>query len=149
MDYVTRQFIVLTKKLRKEFRAALDTLHNDFTRLTDRLDNFKDAVDAHWKADEKSQKANHPVTVTDLRTQIPIRVQTEAHRSKIETAWRVIKGALETAGIIAAVTYAWVAYKTNGRKQSTRLIFRPDKLSCLAKPLMRPVNNLDSNSDPT
>ncbi len=110
MDFVTRQFVVLTKKLRKEFRKFLATIHNDLTRLTDVFKNLKNTVNAQQHAEEKRPDIP-PIAIAELRTQIPIRVQTETKRSKIETIWREIKGALETAGIFAAIIYAMVAYQ--------------------------------------
>jgi hypothetical protein len=44
MDYVTRQFIVLTKKLRKEIRQGLQILHGDLQKHTESINI---ATDAH------------------------------------------------------------------------------------------------------
>lgn len=123
MDYVTRQFINLAKKLRDEFRKARETLHNDLSRLADGLKNLKDAANTHWQTDEKRYDAN-PVTVAELRTQIPIRVQTKAQRSKAEAIWRVFKGALETVGIVAVCLYTVVAYQQMARGYGRDQFFR-------------------------
>ena len=129
MDYVTRQFINLAKKLRDEFRKARETLHDDLSRLADGLKNLKDAASTHWQANEKRYDAN-PVTVAELRTQIPIRVQTKAQRSKAETIWRVFKGALETVGIVAVCLYTVVAYQQwQEATDATNFVARQTELS--------------------
>jgi hypothetical protein len=110
MDYVTRQFINLAKKLRDDVRKSFSSLHNDLSRLSDGLKNLKDAVGTERQSYEKQRTIDHRITIADLQTQVPIRVQTEAKRSKIARVWGFAKGALEIAGILAAVIYAWVAY---------------------------------------
>lgn len=111
MDFVTRQFIVLAKKLRDEFRKARETLHNDLSRLTDGLKNLKDAISTQGQTNQKQPEINPRITATDFQTQVPIRVQTEAKRSTPERVWRFIKGAFEIAGIVAVITYTIIAYQ--------------------------------------
>ena len=111
MDYVTRQFIVLAKKLRKDVRKSFLSLHSDLSRLADNLKNLKDAITNKWESENHRTQVDHRVTVTDLQTQIPIRVQTEAKRSKIEEFWRYLKGAAELAGIVAVITYTIISYE--------------------------------------
>lgn len=110
MDYVTRQFINLAKKLRDDVRKSFAALHSDLSNLSNGLKHLKETISAQWQADDKSHETP-PITVAELRTQVPIRVKTEAQRSTIETVWRVIKGALEAFGIVAAIIYTIVAYQ--------------------------------------
>jgi hypothetical protein len=109
MDYVTRQFINLTKKFRKEFRKYQDALHNDLSRLTEGLKDLKDAVSTERQADDK-RCDTPPVTISNLRTDVPIRVQTKTEQSIPERIWGYIKGTLETIGIVAVVIYTGVAF---------------------------------------
>lgn len=109
MDYVTRQFIFLAKKFRKELRKGQESLHRDLTRLSDRLKNLKDAVSQQRQSDNKGNDTP-AVTVTELRTQVPIRVDTKTKKSKPEWVWAVIKGTLEIVTVIAVLVYTAVSY---------------------------------------
>jgi len=53
MDYVTRQFIFLAKKFRKELRKGQDSLHRDLMRLLDRLKDLKDSTTDQRQADSE------------------------------------------------------------------------------------------------
>jgi hypothetical protein len=129
-DFVARQFIFLTKKLRTEFRKAREALHNDMTRIVNSLQNLKDATHAHWETDEERQKTDEPVTIAELRTDVPIRVQTEPQPGKIKTAGRVLKNTLETIGILAAIVLAIAAVRQlNEITDATNFAGRQTELS--------------------
>src|ERR1700674_1179925 len=100
MDYDSPLFIAAVKKILREGSAD----------LTNSLNDFKDAVNTHWQADEKRSQTK-PVTVTDLRSDVPIRVQTEPKRSQPEKVWRYIIGALEAAAFLAIILYTIVTYQ--------------------------------------
>jgi hypothetical protein len=109
-NLVTRRFIELARKLRDDARKARETLHNDLSRLADRLKDLKDAVPKPRHTDVGS--VDHPhVTIAELRTSGPIRVQTEKNRGKVETWWRRIKSGLEALGIVAVIFYTVFAYQ--------------------------------------
>jgi hypothetical protein len=110
MDYVSRQFINLTKKFRKELRKYQDGLHRDLVRVADGLKNLKETIDAQWQSRKKENEVEPRITVTDFQAKVPIRVKTEPKRSRIESIWHVLKAALEAIGILAVIAYTWVAY---------------------------------------
>jgi hypothetical protein len=110
MDYVTRQFINLTKKFRKELRKYHEALHHDLSRLADGLKNLKDTESEHKKATETGNDAP-PVTKAELSTQVPISVKTYPQRSGKEIIWGVTKGILEIAVGIAVVGYTAVTFQ--------------------------------------
>jgi hypothetical protein len=129
-DFVARQFILLTKKLRADFRKTRENLHNDLSRLSNDLQNLKNTVAKHWDTDQERNHINHRVTVSDLQTQIPIRVQTEAKRSKIENFWRCLKGATELVGIAAVIAYTVISWENLGEQiDATNLNSRQAELS--------------------
>lgn len=99
MEYDNPQFIDAVKKI----------LRDGVAQVADSLKDLKDSVNAHWEADEKRYETKQ-VSVTDLRTDVPIQVQTEPKRSKPENVWRYIIGTLEAAAFIAIVVYTIVAY---------------------------------------
>jgi hypothetical protein len=103
MDDPTQQFIAALDKILTE----LEALHSD---LATGLHNLKDAIDVNSKLHEECSAASRSIAVTDLRTDAPVRVETKAHRSKTEGVWRVIKGALESVGIVAVILYTVFAY---------------------------------------
>jgi len=61
MDYVTRQFINLAKKLRKEVREALEVLHRDFQKHTEAI----------HKASEASNQRETTMPILRAQLQIP------------------------------------------------------------------------------
>jgi hypothetical protein len=99
MEYDSPIFIAAVKKI----------LRDGISHLSDGLDDLKNSVTAHWEADEEHYQTK-PVTVADLRTDVPIRIQTEAQYSKPERVWRCIIGALEAAAFIAIIAYTIFAY---------------------------------------
>jgi hypothetical protein len=109
MDYVTRQFIVLAKKLRDEFHKLRDTLHADLSKLVDGLKNLKDSISTQTKANKERNEAS-PITFADLCSDIPIRVQTESKRSTPKKIWDFMIGALEAGAFIAVMAYTVVSY---------------------------------------
>ena len=129
MDYVTRQFINLTKQLRKELRKYQETLHRDLSHLSDGIKNLKDTISEQGKACEKSNEAK-PVSVTDFRSNVPISVQDETKKTIPEWVWVVFKGAVETIGIAAVVGYTYFAYNQwQEQIDATNLASRQTELS--------------------
>jgi hypothetical protein len=108
MDYVTRQFINLTKKLRDDFRKLHESLHRDLSHLANGVNNLKDAVDAQRKPEDKSDETT-PITIAEFRTQVPIRIEQNAKKSKPEWVWAFTKGLLEVAVGVAVIVYTCVS----------------------------------------
>lgn len=100
MDYDNPQFIAAVKRI----------LRDGMAHLADSLNDLKDAVHAHWQADAKSYQTK-PISVADLRTDVPISVKTYAQRSTKERVWGLTKGALEIAVAVAVITYTVVSYE--------------------------------------
>src|ERR1700734_2273029 len=100
MDYDNPQLIGAVKKV----------LHDGFAKFTNSLNDLKEAVNTHWKADEERYQTK-PVTMADIRADVPIRVQTEPKRSKPENVWRYIIGALEAAAFLAVIGYTMFTYQ--------------------------------------
>jgi len=48
MDYVTRQFVNLTKKFRKELPKLIELLHRDLKQHTEAIHAAKESSDDHW-----------------------------------------------------------------------------------------------------
>ncbi len=105
MDYVTRQFIVLAKKLRDEFHKLHETLHRDLSHLSNGLKDLKDAVDREEESNTERGEVQPSVSVTDPRTEIPVSIKTYAQHSTKERVWGYIKGALEIAVGTAVIGY--------------------------------------------
>src|SRR5712692_7444293 len=115
MDFLAQQFIANANRLRnrlRELSAKVDALEGTLSNLTDRLKDVKDAIDRHQEAETKSREIHPPTAVTELRTQVPISVQTYAQRSTKERVWGKIKGTLEVAVGIAVILYTGISYKT-------------------------------------
>jgi hypothetical protein len=99
MDYVTRQFINLTKKLRKELRDAVRSLDKALTKQSAAI---KEAADA-------SKQGQHTPT---LRTEFHIpqsdryKQETKDARKSIIEFWKVY---IEIVGILVVVAYTTVA----------------------------------------
>jgi len=111
MDYVTRQFIFLAKKLRKELREAKESLHRDLMRLSDRLKDIKDTVSAQRQTGKEINQTDPSISISDFRTNLPIPIQNKAKKTIPEWAWVTFKGTLEIVGIMAVVIYTGVAYE--------------------------------------
>jgi hypothetical protein len=96
MDYDNPQFVAAVRKIIHDlFRASEPRVNTDETQHN--TDNERD---------------NAPIaTVTELRTQIPIRVQTKTDESKAERVWKWAKGLLEVLGILAVILYTVLANK--------------------------------------
>jgi hypothetical protein len=109
-NFITRRFIILARKLRDDVHKARETIHSDLANLANGLSNLKDAVNEHWEADKRSGETELPVTISNPRTEIPIRIQTETKRSCIEWVWQIIKGTLEIGGFAAVIVYAVTTY---------------------------------------
>jgi hypothetical protein len=99
MEYDSPIFIATVKKI----------LRDGVAHLAADLQDLKDAVQANRQADEKRYQTK-PVSITDLRTEIPIQVQTEPKRSKKENIWRYVIGTLEAFAFIAIIAYTFVAH---------------------------------------
>jgi len=108
MDYVTRQFIVLARKLRDEFHKLSDTLHRDLSHLSESVENLNNSIDKRRETDKETDDAQPSVAITDLRTDVPIPVDIRTKKTKPEWAWAIIKSLLEAGGIAAVVWYACV-----------------------------------------
>jgi hypothetical protein len=107
MDYVARQFIVLAKKLRKDLRKSLDVLHADVSRLISILskqqpkpNNVCEAID---------DRGEPQIIRAELSTPVAIAVQNEPKDS--HPNWQRVKTVVEIVGILAALTYAYVAVR--------------------------------------
>ncbi len=112
MNIITQRLIEIGTKIRKEISALRTDIRVGVANLDNGVKNLKDAVDAQRKSYEECRETNPPIAITDLRTNIPIRVETKPKRGKIESAGRFIKGTLEIAGIIAVIVYTGVSYRT-------------------------------------
>lgn len=97
MEYDNPQFIAAVKKV----------LRDSMARLADSIESLKNAVSAHWQADEERYQTK-PVTMADLRTDVPIRVLTESRRTKPAIVWSYIIGALEAGAFIAVIFYTYL-----------------------------------------
>lgn len=102
MEYDSPIFIAAVKKILRE----------GVTHLADSIENLKNAVSAHWQADEERYQTK-PVAVSDLRADVPIPVEDKTKKSVPEWIWTIFKGALEIIGILAVITYTFVAYQAN------------------------------------
>ena len=61
MDFVTRQFIVLAKKLRKDVRSILNTIHRDLEKQTKAINNAAEAANNQARIPPKiTTEANLP-----------------------------------------------------------------------------------------
>jgi hypothetical protein len=111
MDYVTRQFIVLAKKFRKELHKYQETLHRDLTQLSNGFKNLKDSVDSQRKSNEEARQTNTAITIANLRTDVPILVQDETKKTEKKRVWPKIKSALEAFAYIAVIGYTIETYQ--------------------------------------
>jgi hypothetical protein len=100
MDHDNPQFIAAVKKV----------LRDDIDQLANSLRDLKETVSAHWKADEERYQTK-PVTVTDLRSDVPIPIENKTKKSVPEWIWAIFKGALEAVGIVAVIAYTVVTYQ--------------------------------------
>jgi hypothetical protein len=99
MEYDNPQFATAVKKV----------LQGTVAHITDSIENLKDAVSAHWQADEKRYETK-PVSVTNLRTDVPIPIENKTKKSVYEWIWIIFKGTLEIFGIAAVIVYTCVSY---------------------------------------
>jgi hypothetical protein len=110
MDYVTRQFIVLAKKLRDDVRKSLGAIHADIAKLVSILSQQQaDAANAQHKADEKENRDEPRVVRAELSTPIAITVKNEPQDS--HPTWERVKTIVEIVGILAAIFYAYMAVR--------------------------------------
>jgi len=100
MEYDSPLFIAAVKKILRESVA----------HLSDSIENLKNAVSTHWQTDEKRYQTK-PITVADLRTDVPIPVEDKTKKTKPEWAWAIFIGALEALAFIAIIVYTGVAYQ--------------------------------------
>jgi len=105
MDYVTRQFIVLAKKLRKEMRQGLSVLHSD-------LQKFSDAIRSERKRSDQNQQPQLPPPI--LRAELHIPEDKDGAKKKHEDrqhrvqVWIVIG---TWAAFLSASIYAYIAVR--------------------------------------
>jgi hypothetical protein len=103
MDFVTRQFIVLTKKLRKELRKALSDLHNA-------LQNQTRAIRDHYTKEQQNQNAQTPIQIiAELHTPEDVERAHAAseHRHHRLQQWNTVGTwlAFFAVAIYAVITY--------------------------------------------
>src|SRR5947209_6222845 len=107
MDYVTRQFINLTRKFRKELRDGLSTLHGDSNNLANAV---RDQAKANREHNETSKELYQSPLKVDVETW-----QDENYKRKKESHRKFGVGiqftlTLGTLGaFIAAAIYAGIA----------------------------------------
>jgi hypothetical protein len=122
MLYENPQFVTAVKKI-----------------IRDLLGSSKPSVESEQAQQNPGDERNDApiVTVSELRTQVPIRVKTKADESDAERIWKWAKGILEVFGILAVIVYTILAQqslelsKANSRldqrawigMQSTSIIF--------------------------
>jgi hypothetical protein len=101
MDYVTRQFIVLAKKLRKELRKALFTLSDSLQKQTKSIDEAKESY---------RQQRNEPQSVSaEIRLPPEVERQRQTQDNRSHAVQVVI--AFATCGtFIAAAIYGAIAF---------------------------------------
>jgi hypothetical protein len=71
MDYVTRQFINLAKKLRDDLRKGLSVLHHD-------LEHGIKVIDNQLKRDDKADQVQAPSPILRAELQIPEAIKTQS-----------------------------------------------------------------------
>jgi len=101
MDYVTRQFIVLTKKLRKELRELLFTLHNDIQKQ----------IEAIHKARNAYEQSHNSPQVLRAELQIPHPIEVETHPKEKKTGREWYKLVIDTLTLLGVLAYATVAVR--------------------------------------
>ena len=101
MDYVTRQFINLTKKFRREIPKLVESLRND---IKQHIDAAREARNAYEQG-----RNTAPVLRAELQVPHPIEVQTSSKDKKTGREW--YKLIVETLTLLAVVAYAIVAIR--------------------------------------
>jgi hypothetical protein len=105
MDYVTRQFINLTKKLRKDLRKALSTLHGDIQKQTE-------AISKQTQRSDTQYQPNLPPPILRAELHVPEDVEgkrkTREDRQHRLQVWIVIG---TWAAFFAASVYAYIAVR--------------------------------------
>jgi len=101
MDYVTRQFINLAKKLRKDLRSALSSLHHDRQEQIEAIRETRKAYD--------KSRDTPPILRAELQVPHPIEVQTDPKDKK--TGRERYKLVIETLTLLGVVAYAIVAIR--------------------------------------
>jgi len=101
MDYVTRQFINLAKKFRKELPKIAELLRNDIKQQTDAIREARDAYD--------QGRDTPPVLRAELQVPHPIEVRTEPKDKKTGREW--FKLGVETLTLLAVIWYAYEAHR--------------------------------------
>jgi hypothetical protein len=110
MDYVSRQFVVLAKKFRKELRKTNESLHRDLVRLSDRLKNLIETTKAKGEPQDKRDQAI-TVAVTEFRTHIPISIEKNVSKTGPERIWAIVKGAFEIGVAVAVIAYTGISFE--------------------------------------
>lgn len=105
MDFVTRQFIVLTKKLRKETRKALTLLRVDLQDIKDAIQS----IDKHTRAYQQKEQPKPEVIVVAHE---PEGAEAERHPSHTGTQRRDrIRLLVEWLTLFAVVFYGYMAVR--------------------------------------
>jgi hypothetical protein len=122
MDYVTRQFIVLTKKLRKEVRKALEILHKDSQKQIEAIQEARNAYEQGHNAPQ--------VLRAELQVPHPIEVETRPKDKKSGREWYKIM--VETLTLLGVLAYAAVAVRQwremiSARHQNEKVIQKTEE----------------------
>jgi hypothetical protein len=100
MDYVTRQFVNLAKKLRKELRAAVESLEKS-------LANQSEAIRGATQADRQQQ--NTPTLTAELNVPPTQRYKEETNKTK-DRLFGSLKVWIEIVGLWVVVSYTTATY---------------------------------------
>lgn len=101
MDYVTRQFIVLTKKLRKEIRNGLEILHGDIQK---HIEAVNEARNAYKQSQDSPQ-------VLRAELQVPHSIEVETHPKDKKGGREWYKLVIDTFTLLGVLVYATVAIR--------------------------------------
>lgn len=112
MDFLTQKFIASANRLNNIIRGVsekLDALERKVADLSDGLKDAKESIDKHRQSSEQ-RKNTEPISISDFRSNVPIRVDTHSNKTKPEWSWVFLKGTLEVGVAVAVIGYTIVAY---------------------------------------
>jgi len=101
MDYVTRQFINLTKQFRKELRTLIESLRKDIQQQTEAIRKARDAYEQTCQTP--------PILRAELQVPQPVEVQTSPKDKKQAREWYRL--AVETLTLLAVIGYAAITIR--------------------------------------
>ena len=108
MNYVTREFLALARKLRNELRESLTALRKDTSLLIERLQKPKEDAISKQESTEKDSEWPPQTIRAELTTPIPIAVRNEPQDS--HPNWTKAKIVAEVVGIGAAIVLAILGF---------------------------------------